>query len=271
MKLRSGVAISVCLGVLLLAVPASAQYQSLSEPATGETYRVEIAGALFNPTPTLLISSEGLGIPGDQIDFVQEFELEDKTFKQLRIVLRPGKKHKFRYEFVPIRYENETRITRSFVFNGQRYNVSLPVLAELKWNAMRFSYEWDFVYTDYGYVGLVLDLKYTDVEAALSNSLIGREFARAQAPIPAIGGTGRVYVVPNVSITGEFTMFRLPEGIDEDYRARYYDFDLYGTVNFTDNFGVQLGYRSLSVFYEIESDAGDLKMKGLYFGGAVRF
>jgi hypothetical protein len=271
MKLRSGVAISVCLGVLVLARPASAQYQSLSEPATGETYRVEIAGALFNPTPTLLISSEGLGIPGDQIDFVREFQLEDETFRQLRIVGRPGKKHKFRYEFVPIRYEKETRITRSFVFNGQRYNVSLPVLAELKWNAMRFSYEWDFVYTDYGYVGLVLDLKYTDVEAALTNSLIGREFARAQAPIPAIGGTGRVYVVPNVSITGEFTMFRLPEGIDEDYRARYYDFDLYGTVNFTDHFGVQLGYRSLSVFYEIESDAGDLKMKGLYFGGAVRF
>jgi hypothetical protein len=261
----------VCLGVLLLAAPASAQYQGLSEPATGETYRVEIAGALFNPTPTLLISSEGLGIPGDQIDFVREFQLEDKTFRQLRIVLRPGKKHKFRYEFVPIRYENETTITRSFVFNGQRFNVSLPVLAELKWNAMRFSYEWNFVYTDYGYVGLVLDLKYTDVEAAVTNSLIGREFARAQAPIPAIGGTGRVYIVPNVSITGEFTMFRLPEGIDEDYRARYYDFDLYGSVNFTDHFGVQVGYRSLSVFYEIESDAGDLKMKGLYFGAAVRF
>ena len=270
MKLRCGVSISVCLGVILLAGPASAQ-GGLSEPATGETYRVEIAGALFTPTPTLLITSEGLGIPGDQIDFVQEFELENNTFKQLRIALRPGRKHKLRYEFVPIRYEKETTISRSFVFNGQRFNVSLPVLAELKWNAMRFSYEWDFVYTDYGFVGLVLDLKYTDVEAALTNSLIGREFARAQAPIPAIGGTGRVYVVPNVSITGEFTMFRLPESFDEDYRARYYDFDLYGTVNFTDHFGVQAGYRSLTVFYQIETDAGDLKMKGLYFGAAVRF
>ena len=173
-------------------MPASAQYQTLSEPATGETYRVEIAGALFTPTPTLLITSEGLGIPGDQIDFVQEFELENNTFTQLRIALRPGKKHKLRYEFVPIRYEKEATISRSFVFNGQRFNVALPVLAELKWNAMRFSYEWDFVYTDHGFVGLVLDLKYTDVEAALTNSLIGREFARAQAPIPAIGGTGRV-------------------------------------------------------------------------------
>ena len=73
------------------------------------------------------------------------------------------------------------------------------------------------------------------------------------------------------SITGEFTMFRLPESINEDYGARYYDFDLYGTVNFTDHIGVQAGYRSLTVFYKVETDTGDLKMKGLYFGAALRF
>ena len=241
------------------------------DPATGETYHVEVSGALFNPSPTLLITSEGLGIPGDQIDFVQEFSLEKQTFRQFRAVLRPAKKHKFRYEFIPISYENETTITRSFVFNGQRFNVSLPVLAELKWNAHRFTYESDFVYEDRGYVGLVLDLKYTDVEAALTNSLIGREFARAQAPIPAIGGIGRVYVAANVSVTGEFTMFRLPESINEDYQARYYDFDVYGTINFNNNFGVQAGYRSLTVFYRVETDAGDLKMNGLYFGAVARF
>jgi hypothetical protein len=259
--------------LMMAAAPASAQFgsQALADPATGETYHVEVAGALFNPTPTLLITSEGLGIPGDEIDFVREFGLESKTFTQLRAVLRPGRKHKFRYEFIPISFEKEAVITRSIVFNGQRYNVSLPVLAELKWNAMRFSYEWDFIYQDRGYFGLVLDLKYTDVEAALTNSLIGREFARAQAPIPAIGAAGRVYVVPNVSITGEFTMFKLPESFDEDYSARYYDFDLYGTLNFNDHIGVQGGFRSLTVFYKVESDTGDMKMKGLYFGAVARF
>jgi hypothetical protein len=273
MKLRCGVAISVSLGLVLAAAPASAQFGTggLSDPATGESYHVEIGGALFSPTPTLLITSEGLGIPGDQIDFVKEFGLEKKTFKQLRIVLRPARKHKFRYEFIPMSYENEANITRSVVFNGQRFNVTLPVLAELKWNAMRFSYEYDFIYKDLGFFGVVLDLKYTDVEAALQNALIGREFARARAPIPAIGAIGRGYIVPNVSITGEFTLFKLPESIDDDYRARFYDFDLYGTVNFTDNFGVQGGYRSLTVFYKIDTDTGDLKMKGLYFGGVVRF
>ena len=259
--------------MMLAAAPADAQFgaRTLADPATGETYHVEIGGALFNPTPTLLVTSEGLGIPGDRIDFVKEFDLDKKTFKQLRIVLRPARKHKLRYEFIPMSYENEANISRSLVFNGQRFNITLPVLAELKWNAMRFTYEYDFVYKDRGFAGLVLDLKYTNVEAALTNALIGREFARAQAPVPAIGGIARGYLVPNVSVTGEFTFFKLPESIDDDYRARYYDFDLYGTVNFNENVGAQLGYRSLTVFYKIETDTGDLKMKGLYFGGVVRF
>ena len=257
---------------MLAASPAYAQFGArLADPATGETYHVEIAGALFHPTPTLLITSEGLGIPGDRIDFVEEFNLEKQTFTDLKIVLRPATKHKLRYEFIPMSYENTANISRSVVFNGQRFNVTLPVLAELKWRAMRFSYEYDFVYKDRGFFGLVLDLKYTDVEAALTNALIGREFARAQAPVPAVGGIGRFYAAPNVSITGEFTMFKLPESIDEDYRARYYDFDLYGTVNFNEHVGAQAGYRSLTVFYKVETDTGDLKMKGLYFGGVVRF
>jgi hypothetical protein len=42
-------------------------------------------------------------------------------------------------------------------------------------------------------------------------------------------------------------------------------------VNFNDHVGAQAGYRSLTVFYNIEEDAGDLKLKGLYFGGTLRF
>jgi hypothetical protein len=264
----------LCLVCLFAAVPASAQSGfrgGLSDPATGETYHVEIGGYLWTPTPEIAITSEALGIVGSRIDFVEDFGIESSTFRQLKVALRPARKHKFRFEYTPIKYSEEATLRRTIVFNGQRFDVALPVLAELKWNAMRFAYEWDFIYRDRGFFGLILEAKYTDVEAALENVLIGREFASARAPIPALGLIGRVYVVPNVSITGEWSGFRLPEGIDEDYRGRYYDFDLYGTVNFTDNFGASLGYRSLTVFYRVDSDEGDFKMKGLYFGGVVRF
>jgi hypothetical protein len=269
MQLRTSVTVVLCLVSVLAAVPAFAQ-GGLSDPATGETYHVEVGGYLWSASPTIFITSESLGIIGSTIDFVEDLGIGDKTFTQLKVVLRPGRKHKFRFEYTPINWSEESRLSRSIIFNGQRFDISLPVLAELQWNAMRFSYEWDFVYRDRGFVGLVLDLKYTDVEAALENSLIGREFVSARAPIPAIGLIGRGYVAPNVSITGEFTGFKLPD-IDEEYQGTYYDFDLYGSVNFTDNFGAQVGWRRFTVFYRVDDDEGDFKLKGLYFGGVARF
>ena len=115
-----------------------------------------------------------------------------------------------------------------------------------------------------------LEAKYTDIRAELTN-IVNNEFVHARAPIPAVGVIGRVYPAPNISITGEFSFFKLPDSIDEDYGGNYYDFDLYGTVNFNDHVGAQGGYRSLVVFYRVDNDEGDMKVKGLYFGGVVRF
>ena len=265
-------AIALFSAVTLAAAPAAAQYGVRgSNQATGENYHVEIGGYLWSPTPSIFISSESLGIIGSTIDFVEDLDVEKQTFKQLKVVLRPGLKHKFRFEYTPISYEADSTLRRSIIFNGQRFDVALPVQTDLEWKAYRFGYEWDFVYRDRGFVGLLLELKYTDIEASLANSLVGEEFVRAHAPIPAIGIIGRGYVAPNISITGEFSGFKLPSSIDEDYRADYFDFDLYGTVNFTEHVGAQAGYRRLTVFYRIDEDEGDLKLKGLYFGGVVRF
>ena len=69
------------------------------------------------------------------------------------------------------------------------------------------------------------------------------------------------------------TLFRTPEGLAEqlDGNARYTDFDINGTFNFTKNVGFKMGYRRTSVFYDVELDTGDLKFTGLYFGGVVRY
>ncbi|MBI2835793.1 MAG: hypothetical protein HYX76_15340 [Acidobacteria bacterium] len=263
--------VCVLSGIMLLwSRPAAAQFRPYStyEPATGERYHIEFAAHLWNPMPEMTISSQSLGIPGDDIDFVTDLGIVKKKFPALRLVLRPSVKSKFRIEYIPIKYDADTVLTRSFVFNGIRYTVGLPVTAELEWRAYRFAYEYDMVYKDRGFFGLVLEAKYTDVRASVS-SFIGSEFARARAPIPAIGGIGRVYVMPNISITGEISGFSLK--INERNRGTYLDLDIYGTVNFINSVGAQIGYRSLDVDYRIKDDAGNLKLKGLYFGAVVRF
>jgi hypothetical protein len=276
MRIRIAAALSVCLMTVLTAGTAEAQYRpgrGLSDRATGETYHVELGGFLWNPTPNIGISSESLPIVGQtatRIDFVTDLGIAKKTFNQIKVVLRPATKHKFRFEYTPIKYNAQGTVRRDVIFNGIIFPVALPVQTDLTWKAYRFGYEIDFIYRDRGFLGLLLEAKYTDVEASLQN-VISNEFVRARAPIPAIGLIGRVYVAPNISITGEFSGFKLPEGIDENYRAKYYDFDLYGSVNFTDHFGAQVGYRSFDVFYKIDNDEGSLVMKGPYFGGVVRF
>ena len=208
------------------------------------------------------------------VDFVNTLGIEKTKFKQVKLVLRPATKHKFRFEYTPINYDAQKVITASFVFNGQAFQVGIPVTTNLKWKAYRFGYEWDFVYKSRGFVGLLLDLKYTDIQATLKSPAVGAEqFTHARAPIPAIGVVGRGYVVPNISITGEWSFFRLPEKAieTEDYSGKYYDFDLYGTVNFNDHIGAMLGYRSWDVFYKVKKDTGTLHLTGPYFGGVVRF
>ncbi len=270
MRTRVATISVLCLLFGLPAAPARAQ-SGTSDRATGETYHVEVGGYFWSPTPDIAITSESLpGIPGSRIDFVSDLGIEQTRFRQLKLVLRPATKHKFRFEYTPISYEAVGSLTADIVFNGIRFPVTFPVETNLEWKAYRFGYEWDFVYRDRGFVGVVLEAKYTDVEAELRN-VLATEFARARAPIPAIGVIGRVYVVPNISITGEFGGIKLPERIHEDYRAKYYDFDLYGTVNFTNNFGAQVGYRSLVVFYKVKGDEGELNLNGFYFGGVARF
>jgi hypothetical protein len=242
----------------------------LSEAPTGESYHVEGAVGLWFPGASVTVSSESLGIIGSTIDFKTDLGLEDKNLPDLRLVLSPSRRHKFRFEFIPIKYEQQGVLKRTIVFNGQRYNVGLPVTSLLYWKAYRFGYEFDFITLDRGYAGFVIEAKYTDVQVDLT-SAAANEFVRAQAPIPAIGGIGRFYVVPNISITGEVTGFRLPENLVKDAHAHYVDFDLYGTVNFTNQVGAQIGYRSLDVGYLVETDNGVFKMKGMYFGVVARY
>jgi hypothetical protein len=260
----------VAAAVLGSSVTAEAQLRR-NDPATGERYNIEVAYGWWNPTPDIQVSSESLGLPGTLIDFVDDFGYEKKRLREFRAVLRPAKKHKFRLDYVPINYSVEGAvIRRPITFNGQTFNVGLPVNTDTSWKTWRIGYEYDFVYRDRGFVGLLLEAKYTKASVTLE-SPITSEFVEAQAPIPAVGLIGRAYPVRNVSVTGEFSFLRLPNREDDDYKAHYYDLDLYGTLNFSNNVGVMGGYRSLDVSYTVDFDFGQLKMKGYYVMGVVRF
>jgi hypothetical protein len=257
---------------LLFASPVAAQFtpRTLNDPATGEQFHIEGAAGLWMPSANMSIASEALGIVGSTIDFKKDLGLTDQRFNALQLVLRPAKKHKLRLQYIPIEFAQESTIQRDIKFNGQLYAKGLPVNSDLLWKAYRFAYEYDFITKNRGFGGFILEAKYTDVTATLKSPLV-EEFIHAQAPIPAIGGIARVYVVPNISITGELTGVKIPDSISKEYKAHYADLDIYGTLNFTNNIGVQGGYRSVDVGYHVDSDTGSFVLKGIYFGVVARY
>lgn len=268
--LGMGRVVTMAAVMALGAQSASAQFRPAAPPAIGEDYHVEVSYGWWDADPSLIVNSESLGILGTDVDLVTDLGIEKKRLGKLDIVLRPAIKHKFRIEDLPIKDAAETVIQREFVFNGQRYRVGLPVNTNADFKTYRFGYEYDFVHRSRGFAGVLFDVKYTDVNIELL-SPIGPEYTTAVAPIPTIGFVGRGYVARNVAIGGEVSFFKVPDNLSEDYEGKYTDIDVYGTVNFTNNVGATVGYRSVDVFYRADNDTGTLKFKGLYLSGVIRF
>jgi len=269
----------VCIAALLLAaVPASAQYKPrpIDDPPTGESYHIEGAVGLWFPTSDLTVASSGSGIlsgiGGSSINAERDLGMPESThLPNFELILRPARRHKLRAAYIPIQYQGSATLTRDIIFNGQKYQIGVPVTSTLTWYAARFNYEFDFISNNRGFGGFIIEAKYTDVSVELDAPTFNlAEFARARAPIPALGGIGRVYVVPNVSITGEVSAFKLPT-VEDRYAGHYVDVDIYGTLNFTNNIGVKGGFRSMNLGYLVKQDTGDFTMNGVYVSAVLRY
>jgi hypothetical protein len=276
--------------LLFSALPASAQYRPrpISEPPTGERYHIEASAGFWFPTAEMSVSSGGTGalsgLLGSVIDLKNDLGLSDTSFPEFHVQLRPARSHKFRFQYIPIKYtQGPVTLHVDISFNGQRYSLGLPTNSTLDWKAYRFGYEFDFLTKDWGFVGVVLDLKYTDATATLTQPALD-EFVRARAPIPAVGGIGRFYIVPNISVTGEVTGFKLPDNLIEHDTGYYVDIDAYATLNLSNYIGVQGGYRSFDVGFSIKgttpsscpltvsnNTSGCFTLRGPYVGAVVRY
>ncbi|HWI17933.1 MAG TPA: hypothetical protein VNT81_09315 [Vicinamibacterales bacterium] len=263
------------LGLAASATTASAQYRPQAREAAvvGEDYRFEVGYGWWNAEPSLIVNSESLGILGSDVDLISDLGIEQHRLGKLDVVIKPGRKHRLRYQHLPIKYQTDAfPVTREFVFNGQRFTVGLPVTTNVDFTTDTFGYEWDFLYFPRGFIGAGVNVMLTNIDVSLE-SPIGNEFVTQAAPIPAFNFSGRGYLTRNFAIGGEIKFFRIPDSIEKqiDGDGSYTDVDIYGTYNINKYFGVQAGWRKTAIFYTAEQDEGDLKFKGIYFGGIVRY
>jgi hypothetical protein len=256
--------------VALLAPSAFAQAPGTSKES--EDYRAEIAAGVWSASPDVVITSGTLGIDGSGIDFVGDLGLIRKALPQVRLVLKAAPRHKLRVGYVPTSYEAGTTLSRTISFGGTNFTIGVPVTASLNFQAWRFGYQYDVVSANGGFAGLIAELRYARVGTDVRSTFLGVESSLGDAFIPAVGGTGRIYLHRRVAVTGEVMWFEIPELVDGlGGGGRSVDFDVSGLVTFTRNFGVQAGYRTLDVSYRRRDDAGAVGLKGVYLSSLIRF
>jgi hypothetical protein len=234
----------VALALLLASARAEAQFRPAPDVVPPEDFHVELGLMFWQPDPELTLTT-GNNLIGT-VDFVQEFGIADERFREFRAVLRPARKHKIRFAYVPLKYDQDAVLQRTITFQNLRFPATANANADISWDVYRIGYEWDFVALPRGFVGVIGEVKYNKVNATVSAS-------------------GNVFGQP---INVEFTGFKFDR---DEFGGKFYDFDIYGAAHLGKYVGVQVGYRSMDVDFQTDEEDGVMTMKGPYFGGFLRF
>lgn len=263
---------ATALALTLTPSPVEAQYRprTVSGGAVGENYHIELGAAIWDTSADMTFSNTALDLAGTTINLKNDLGATDQKFGSFDLILRASPKHKFRVQLVPVHYSATAVPQSALAFGGQTFPAGVPVASKIHWRAWRFGYEYDAV-GPRGFLGFILDVKYTDVDGSLTSAALGTRSASAHAVVPAIGGILRVYPVTHLALTGEISGFKWPGGWIWKGSGDFLDFDAYATLNLVNAFGVEFGYRSFDVNYSLTNDSGNFKLKGPYLGAALRF
>ncbi len=212
---------------------------------------------------------------GSTIDLKRDLGLADHAVGEFRLTLHPSLKHKLRLEVTPLRYEQQGALTTDIVFQGETYRVGVPVNSLLDWKAWRIGYEYDFVSGPRGFGGFILDIKYTDLFAELNNpSLRVPKNTQQTLPIPTLGGIARIYIIPQLAITGEITGIAIPDSPSLQFDGHFVEGLLGLTINANRFLAIEASYRALDVAYAVHGtdvSTGSLKLHGPFIGLTARF
>ncbi len=117
MTMRHRLRVTLCSSLVVMLGAVNAHAQGPAEDHVGE-----LGVRFWKPSPVLTLSTDTLvGAGVGEVDFVQEFGIEDKYFPEFRVTL--GRPHKFRANFVTFDYDAEAIIQRTITFQGRTFNI----------------------------------------------------------------------------------------------------------------------------------------------------
>jgi hypothetical protein len=175
-----------------------------------EDFRIELTGSAWLAGPTGTIQADGT-----PINFVSDLAVgSQQPHFYGRLVLKPGRKHRFVIEGSPVSFSGSNTIERSFVFLHRTYDISQTVSTNANINYAFAGYQYDPFSGSWGHVGIQVGASYIGVQGTLDGVQSGLTESKSfQAPVPLIGTECRVFPIPRHKIVEIEGMVRgLPAG-----------------------------------------------------------
>jgi len=234
------------------------------ETPLGEDFTFEMRGLYWLPGLTATIRSDKGALEGTRIDLVDDLGVDgDKAFPSFEATLKFFGRHKVIFSYINISYSATTILDSEIMFQGQTYDVLSLVSSSADIQSARLAYEFDLVRTDSGFLGLQAGVNFISAELEMVTNFILSNKASVSAAVPMFGATGRFNFGPYVSGTA-YAAYMTYQTADSLDAGVYLDF------NPLRNLGLTLGWKTVSLKGETDTEKVDVQWSGPFAGFALR-
>lgn len=233
-----------CLTLLsLLLLPAAAEAQA--ELPAAEQYHVRLEYLWWSPALSGELQKGFSEREGTLLNAQADLGIERQGANLLQGTLRLGKGWKLRGSWTPLDYRGDVVADSAFVYGTTVVAPGQRVVTSLSGNYSTAALEWDPLERSRGFLGVLLGVKYFDVDTTLvavaDDVTISRVAETDRLPIPVFGLAGRVYVTERISLEGELS------GLPAGERGHLFELLLAGRGHLSDRIAGTLGWRKLAL------------------------
>jgi hypothetical protein len=226
--------------VAVLARAATSGAQSEADLAPAERYNVRLEYLYWSPLPEGEVQKGVAGVEGTLLDLQEDLGLAEHAMSPVRGTVRLGRGVKLRGSWSPIDFRGEVTAERGFVYGTTVVLPGQEVVSSLKGNYITGEIAWDFLQRPEGFLGLLVGVKFVDVDALVLNaSTSDRVVETERLPIPALGLAGRAYLTRRFSVEGEVSGLTLGD------RGHVYEILVAARLHLTDHLAATGGWRKL--------------------------
>ena len=191
----------------------------------------------------------------------EDLAVEGGSANDLRGAIRLGGAWKLRGSWTPLDFSGDAIATQPIIRYGTAtFQYGDRVVSSLKGNFFTGELEWDFLRRPAGFLGLLVGVKYFDVDTLMLNADTADRVVETQKlPVPVLGLAGRTYF-SRLSLEAEFS------GITAGSRGSVWELLFVLRVHVSDRLAGSGGYRWLKLRGEDERDLLQLNLGAWTFG-----